>query len=218
MAGAGVTWCWRAKEAGALALRPARLIVALSASVIVALTGLTTLQIRVWRDAESLWRHAVAVDPGGAFNHYHLAGALSLLGKREEARAEFAKAIDLVPEGFDAKGLFYSSLGRELLTSGDLEGAEQNYTAALRYSPDEETALNNLGVIYALRGDDQASLDMFLRLLRVAPGNDAACRNVSLPAARLGVKLGGQTNCPSESAHTSERALPLRPSPSVPRR
>ena len=126
-----MTWCWRAKGAGALTPRLAHLVVALSATLIVACAALSTLQIRVWRDSETLWRHAISLDPGSAFAHYHLAGAFSLLGKREQARAAYAQAIALVPDVLDAKGLFYASLGRESHTAGDLENAERNYRAAL---------------------------------------------------------------------------------------
>ena len=200
MGGAGVTWCWRAKGSGALPPRLALLLGALSATAIVACAALSTLQIRVWRDSEILWRHAVAVDPGSAFAHYHLAGAFSILGKGEQARAEYAKAIALAPDVLKASGLFHASLGRELHTAGDLEGAERNYTVALRYARNDETALNNLGVIYALRGNDQAAFDLFVRLLRVAPGHDAACRNVRILSVRLDVRPVELKHCPRGGA------------------
>jgi len=194
--GAGVAWCWQARYAGTLAPRVARLIVALSATIVVALAALTTLQIRVWRDGETLWRHAVAVDPGSAFAHYHLAGALSWSGKHELAQAEYAKAIGLAPDMVEAKGRFLASLGRELHTAGDLEGAERNYAAALRYSRNDEIALNNLGVIYALRGKDEAAVDLFLRVLRVDPGNSAACRNITALSLRTGTRPRESYTCP----------------------
>lgn len=209
LAGAGVTWCWRANGARNVTPRHARLVVALTATVIVALAALTTLQIRVWHDSEALWRHAVATDPGSAFAHYHLAGAFSILGKREQARAEYAKAVALAPDVLDAKGLFHAALGRELQTAGDMEGAERNYTAALRYAKDDETALNNLGVIYALRGNDTAALDMFLRLLRAAPGNEAACRNGSIVSGRLGVTPDELETCPNHPPMSASRRRTL---------
>src|SRR5262249_5144236 len=179
LGGAGVVWCWRARHAGTLAPRVARLIVVLSATTIIALAALTSLQIRVWRDGETLWRPAVALGPPRAFAHYHLAGALSWLGKRELAQVEYRKAIALAPDTVDAKGRFLASLGRELHTAGDLEGAERNYAAALRYSRNDETALNNLGVIYALRGKDEAAVDLFLLGRRGDPGNSGACRSIT---------------------------------------
>jgi tetratricopeptide (TPR) repeat protein len=218
LGGAGVTWCWRARGRGVLPDRPARLLVALSGTVIVAFAALSTLQIRVWRDSETLWLHAIALDPTSAFNHYHLAGALSILGKREEARAEFAKAIALAPEGLDAKGKFYAWVGGELQTSGDLDGAEQHYTAALRYAPREEMALQNLGMIYVLRGNDRAALDMFVRLLRVAPGKDLACHNVRVLSARFGLSPPELNTCPQEKAPRSNGALQAQPSPVAPSR
>src|SRR5262249_8851963 len=143
---------------------------------------------------------AVAVDPASAFAHYHLAGALSLLGKPELARAEYTKAIALAPDTVEAKGRFLAALGRELHTAGDLEGAERTYTAALRYSWNDETALNNLGVIYALRGRDEAALDLFLRVLRVDPGNPLACRNITALSLRTGIKPRESYACPNAAS------------------
>jgi hypothetical protein len=213
IAGAGVTCCWRAKGAGALTPRLARLVVALSATAIVALAALSTLQIRVWRDSESLWRHAVSVDPRSAFAHYHLAGAHSILGKGEQARAEYERAIGLVPDIVDAKGLFYAALGREQQTAGNLQGAERSYLAALRYAKDDDTALNNLGVIYALRGNDGAALDLFLRLLRVAPGHDAACRNISALSARVWVSPSELEKCATKDGRGSDGSSPASAGP-----
>jgi tetratricopeptide (TPR) repeat protein len=209
IAGAGVTWCWRGKEAGRVTPRLARLVAALSATLIVVFAALSTIQVRTWRDSETLWRHAVALNPGSPHAHFHLAGAFSLLGKHEQALAEYAEAIALAPDALNVKGLFHAALGRELQTTGDLEGAERSYTAVLRYVRDDETALNNLGVIYALRRDDRTALDMFLRVLRVAPGHDAACRNARILSLRLAVTPGELQRCPKPNARTSQRSVPL---------
>jgi tetratricopeptide (TPR) repeat protein len=215
MAGAGVAWCCRAKAGGFLAPRLSRLILALALTAIAAFAALTPLQIRVWRDSETLWRHAVALDPNSAFAHFHLAGTFSILGKHQQARAEYAKAIALISDALETKGLFYAWLGYDLQTSGDLEGAERSYTTALRYAPDNTTALTNLGVMYALRGDDRAALDLFVRLLRVVPGYDAACRNVSILSVRLGVKPREMKECPGTGA-AADRSSPASPEPRGP--
>ena len=185
IAGAGVTWSWRAKETNAVTPGPARLVLALSASAIIACAALSTLQVRVWRDSETLWHHAVSLDPGSAFAHYHLGGALSVFGRHEEAIAEYGKAVSLFPDVLDTKAMFYVSLGLELQKKGDLAGAERSYRAALRHSQVNVTALNNLGVIYALRGEDRAALDSFLRVLRIFPGHDSACANAYVLSLRF---------------------------------
>jgi tetratricopeptide (TPR) repeat protein len=208
LAGAGVTWCWRTRGEDPVAHRRARLLVALSATTIVAFAALSTLQIRVWRDSETLWRHAIRLDPTSAFNHYHLGEALSLLGKSEEARDEFRRAIVLAPEGITAKGRFLARLGRELQMAGDLEGAAQHYRAALLYAPTDETALNNLGMIYVRRGDDRAALDTFVRLLRATPKQPSTCHNVRVLAARVGMSPRELETCRKEGTLEADGAVP----------
>jgi protein O-mannosyl-transferase len=200
LAGAGMTWCWRSRGAGAVTPRLARLVVALSVIVIAALAALSSLQIRVWRDSETLWRHAVYVDPRSAFAHYHLAGTLAVFGRRDAARAEYEMAIALlshVPDA-NAKAVFYASLGVELQREGDVEGAERSYQAALKYSPSNVLALGRLGEIQALRGNDAAALDAFLRVLRISPGDEAACRNARVLSARSQIAPGELERCPRQ--------------------
>src|SRR5262249_62372476 len=50
LGGAGVVWCWRARHAGTLAPRVARLIVVLSPTTIIALAALTTPPLRAGPD------------------------------------------------------------------------------------------------------------------------------------------------------------------------
>lgn len=188
LGGAAVAWCWDAKRRGQLPPRLAGLLLALVAVVILGLAGLTTLQIRVWRDSETLWRHAVAVDPESAFAHFHLGRALWGAGRAGDARAEFERALALLPDRLpNAKAVFYASLGQFFQQQGDLAGAEQSYRLALRYSEDNVIAHTNLGVIQARRGELWNALDSFVRVLRVMPGYPGACLNGQRVATLLGV-------------------------------
>jgi protein O-mannosyl-transferase len=194
--GAGVSWCVEAGRSGAITPRLARLCLALAATVIVALAGLTTLQIRVWRNSETLWRHALAVDPRSANAHFHLAGALLGQGKAPEARAEYEQAVSLLSDSLpNAKAVFYASLGSLLQGQGDVAGAEQNYRAALRFSEDNVLARSNLGVIQAGRGELREALNSFLRVLRVMPGFPPACEGARRTSEVLGVRAKELETC-----------------------
>jgi len=197
LAGAGVTWCWHASQTGAVTRGLGRLVVVLSVTVIAALGALSTLEIRAWRDSETLWRHALALDPRSALAHYSLGGALWNLGRTEEAQAELELALALLPDRLaNAKAAFHASLGLALHQQGDLAGAERNYRAALSFSRDNVLARNNLGVIYTLRGDRSGALDSFLHVLRVMPGHQSACANGRRLAVILGVKPRELEHCP----------------------
>ncbi len=205
LAGAGVTRCWRAARTGAITPRLWRLVVAVSATVIVALGGLSTLEIRAWRDSETLWRHALALDPRNARAHHNLASALWAVGSTQEAHAEIELALSLLPDQFPkAKAAFHARLGLWLQSEGDIEGAERHYREALSFSRDNFLARYNLGVIYASRGDRLAALESFLHVLRVIPGYQGACANGRRLAGILGVKPKELESCsPRTERHRS---------------
>jgi protein O-mannosyl-transferase len=189
VAGGGAAWTAQAARTGAIGLRLGRLVIALAAAGIVALSALTTLQVRVWRDSEALWRHALTLDPRSAHAHYSLGAALWAAGEPEEARSEIEQALALLPDRLaNAKAVYHAALGLMMQQQGNLAGAEQHYRAALAFSEDNVLALNNLGVIYAMRGDARAALDSFLRVLRVLPEHRSACTNGRRLAAALRVE------------------------------
>jgi hypothetical protein len=212
LAGAGVSWCW--KEGGLVVTRRlARLVLALSAVVVLGLSGLTILQIRIWHDDEALWRHALAVDPGGASAHYFLARVLAAQGRSAEARAEFELGVELGSDTApNIRGVLHAGLGAALQRAGDLDGAERHYRAALGYSADNLTALNNLGGVQVHRGEYPEALESFRHVLRAIRGADpvfllldaggldrlktAACSNVRTLAAHLRVTPKELETCP----------------------
>jgi len=205
LGGAGVAWSWDAKGRGRITPRLGGLLLALAAVVIVGLAGLSTLQIRVWRDSETLWRHAVALDPTSAFAHFHLGDAFSAAGRAVEARAEFERALALLPDRLpNAKAAFHASLGLLLQRQGDLAGAEQNYRSALRYSDDNVIARDNLGVIQARRGELRSALESFVRVLQVAPGYPSACLSGRRVATLLAVTPRELEGCPPATGNGQE--------------
>jgi protein O-mannosyl-transferase len=200
LGGAGVAWSLRAARIGAAPAGLGRMVVLLAATCVISLAALTVLEIRVWRDSESLWQHAVDQDPGNPFAHYHLAGALDRLGRVGEAKAEYERALALAPAELpSARSMFHASLGILLQREGDQKGAEESYLSAIRHS-ENALALNNLGVIAGMRGDNAAALDYFRRAVRVEPGHSSACENLRALSARLGASLQDASGCPKNAS------------------
>ena len=61
-------------------------------------------QSSVWHDSETLWRYAIAVDPGCAICHHNLGIILGRRGDRTEAQALLERAIALRPDRSEFQG------------------------------------------------------------------------------------------------------------------
>lgn len=98
---------------------------------LLALGGLTRRQIRVWRDSESLWRHALSLDPAAAGAHINLADAIEKRGRLEEAEAHYRSAISLSPK----RALARVDLAELLERRGAKEEALEQCARALEAEP-----------------------------------------------------------------------------------
>jgi protein O-mannosyl-transferase len=105
---------------------------------------LTWRQSAVWHDTVSLWRHTVTYEPGVVEGWQSLAGALVAVDRHREAESVLAAGLTQHP----GAPLLLQGQGSTRLSRGDLDGAEQALTAALRAKPDLRKANNNLAIIY----------------------------------------------------------------------
>ncbi len=74
---------------------PRRLVPAAAALLVAGLAVMTRIQTRVWRDSESLFRHALAATTGNAGIHYNLATVLVRNGRGREAAEHFRAVLEL---------------------------------------------------------------------------------------------------------------------------
>jgi tetratricopeptide (TPR) repeat protein len=149
-----------------------------SIGLIVSLQAATVTQIRAWRDAVTLWEHAVAATPSSAIAHNNLAGALVDADRADEAIEPLERAVALLDTASPKlRARIAFNLASVLQVQGDLVGAERVYRETLALNPHLALAWNNLGVILATRGDYEAALPAFRVSLVISPGNRDACDN-----------------------------------------
>jgi hypothetical protein len=120
----------------ALLARRAWLTAAVPAAL---LSFLTILQIGVWRDAESLWRRALAVSPS-AIAHASMGVVLDDKGRSDDAIAHFVLALRMNPRLAHAQNNWGIALARQ----GKWTEAIAHYEEALRLSPGYAEAHLNL--------------------------------------------------------------------------
>jgi tetratricopeptide (TPR) repeat protein len=104
-----------------------------------ALLLLTWRQTKVWQDSETLWNHALRVNPS-SLAHSKVGAILDEAGRSEAALGHFAEAIRLHPDNAWA----YNGWGIALGNLGRLPESIEKFQAALTLRPTYGEARHNL--------------------------------------------------------------------------
>jgi tetratricopeptide (TPR) repeat protein len=153
------------------------------------LVRMTSGQTRVWKDTETLWRHAADVEertgPAGGLVFSYLASELERQGRMAEAIRAHARALEINPD----LGRSWFSLGNLLRQAGEWTRAEAALLEAARTLPQAYMARVNLGNLYLFHLDrPEAALEQYR--LAVADVEAGGRRPLStMPYLALGVAL-----------------------------
>ena len=182
VAGGGVANLWSCSEKYGR-----KFAVATSTLVILAAIGLgflTWRQTEIWHDTETLWRHAVSLDPESSVARNQLGNALADRGAFDAAIEQYRDALRVRPTYAGA----HYNLALALADRGDLDGALRHYEAAVRFDPENANAHNNLGAILARRGAVDAAIEHYRQALQIRPefpeAHDNLRRALALRAQR----------------------------------
>lgn len=111
-------------------------------------------------EAESLWRHLLAVDPADATASFHLGVLLANQGRLDDAARHFSHVLALVPSAAEAAG----NLGFVYQRLGQLENAVELYRRALVMRPDLDVVRNNYASVLQELGCIDEALGAFRTL------------------------------------------------------
>ena len=142
--------------------------------------GEALLQLGEWTEARAALEQALAGElPDASMATYALASALKHLGKEAEAKAEFAKARELMlRQVTEDKARSYNDRGLQLWYQGDLEGAEAALRQAISEDPSYAEAHNNLGGVLWQMKKTVAARDEFAAALQSKPDFAKAHNNL----------------------------------------
>jgi tetratricopeptide (TPR) repeat protein len=147
--------------------KPARVITA--AVVMIAstlsLSILTVTQVGVWRDSETLWKHALRVTPNSAIAAYNLGKVYEVSGKPQDSVDLYRRAVSINPTYADA----HYNLARLLAKHGMVDEAISHYREAIKFRPNDAETHNNLGQLLAMNGDVAAALSEYRQVLALDP-------------------------------------------------
>ena len=146
-----------------------------SAGVIVALALLTWRQTAHWRDTESLWRHALMIEPNSDVAHAGLAGILLARGHVDEAIEHYQRAIALRPGNAAAQHGLAMAFASEHRTAEAIE----HWQKSLSILPNNIEALNHLAVALVRKGEVREAIAQWEKALAYEPDDPDATNNLA---------------------------------------
>jgi protein O-mannosyl-transferase len=213
--GAALAWVLRQAAAG----RVGRWVAgcALGAAILVAV-GLGTAawrQSAIWHDSETLWRWAVAGDPGCAICRNNLADAIMRSGwqtpaRLAEAEAHLRAAIAQRPSYPNP----YNLLGTVLAGTGQYQEAEQTFRRLIALAPGLDAGYVQLGRLYLVTERYEDAVPNLRRgLVTPVPPADVR-RDLARALAGQAVVLG-RSGRGQESNAVLDEAVALAPADPV---
>ncbi|MDQ6625501.1 MAG: tetratricopeptide repeat protein [Verrucomicrobiota bacterium] len=148
--------------------RAVNVIVAVGgAALLLALGARTWQQGAIYRNAETLWRATIAVNPRSALAHNSLGVLLAGTVPIEEEEAEFRKAVEIDPNDAEA----HNNIGHVLVRRGLNEEAIAEYERAVELHPRFAKAHGNLAMLLLQLGRSDDALSHLQQVLTVEPQN-----------------------------------------------
>lgn len=148
---------------------------------LVAVAGyLAHRDVENWNTDESLWTHAVQVNPGSPIAHQTLGHRFRAQGDWQNARAHFEKVLDVNASDPD----IHHYLGEIERLHGDPRKAVAYYEKALSLDPSYARSHDALGSLALAAGDEPSALEHFRRAVELAPDDAEILHNLGAAFAK----------------------------------
>ena len=141
----------------------------------VTLLGLTSIQLRYWRNTRTLFEHTAAVTHNNYMAVTLLGSLLAKEGKLDEAIAHYNLALQWKP-GFPEAHFFR---GNAFEQQGKLNEAIAEYKQALWFKPIEEQTHILLGAVLAKKQQYKEAADQYGAALKLNPESPVAHNNLA---------------------------------------
>jgi tetratricopeptide (TPR) repeat protein len=184
-------WSARACQIGA----------AVAVVIVIALAVIAHRQVRVWRDSETLFAHALAVTDRNWLMLNNLGGVLAGKGDHDRAIPLLERATAICQEC----GWVHEHHGQTLLNAGRLREAQRALERAVELDPTNGEAHMNLGVAVVRQERFASALPHLRRAVELLPHSADARKNLA-----IGLSLAGRTQEAIEQMREAVRLSPDR--------
>jgi protein O-mannosyl-transferase len=137
----------------------------LAGFVLALLIAVTGMQLKHWRNSQTLFEHALAVQPDNYVIHNNLGSFFNKKGEKEKAYIHILKAVQLNPNYTKAR----YNLGSMLASSGRLDEARACFRTVLQIDPNNIKAHTKLGRIALMQGNPDEAIGHLQQALRADP-------------------------------------------------
>jgi len=192
IAGGALSTLLRAAQAGRQGRLPAALALAVAALAVLSLGTASWAQTRIWRDSDSLWERAVALDPNCVVCANNLAAALL---RRQDSSGTIHRAEALVRHAIELRAdhsTSYDTLGVILTNRGRTAEAEEAFRHALSLAPNQAAPAANLGALLARQGRYSEALPWLRKAAAAQPAFPGLRSNLGYVLRNHGIELARQ--------------------------
>lgn len=177
-----VILCWGISELLPAWLRQPKPMIMITGAIMVLCAIVTVRQIGFWKNSETLFRHALSLDPRNWMAHNNLGAALARAGDPASSIFHYSAAVQFRPQN----GQLHNNLGVALDRAGRHDEAKEQYREATRLAPRFAGAHNNLGVALFREGRLDDAIQEFNAAISADPDYPDARINLGAALERAG--------------------------------
>jgi tetratricopeptide (TPR) repeat protein len=142
--------------------------------LLLACAGRTRDQVAVWKNSETLFKQALAVNKNNVIAQYNLGVYYHEHGRLNEAAACYRRTLELKPDYADA----LNNIGFLLTSQARYGEAIQYFEAALKARPDAVEARNNIGRVLCMAGRTDEGIAQYRLALKSKPDHVGVLNNL----------------------------------------
>jgi len=159
-----------------------RLAIGITLGVALVFAGVTAARVRVYGSRQSFGENAVATSPGSSYARASLGAVYLSRDRLEEAREQYARAVELNPGEPKANNNLGVSAGRQ----GRPAEAERFFRREIEVNPGYADAWFNLAMMRLQAGDTASAAASWRRTVELQPGHRHALGLLARHYAVLG--------------------------------